>query len=284
MGRVVVGGVGDWGIQRDGPGTVPGLSPIRTFFVFLIQPPSQKTHPDCINSISLCRRPLHTPFKMARKAREYTLVDEVIIHGHNWSVDKRPIFLSETDCDFFVELLRNAQQKSSVSILVYSLIPSGIDLILHQHEPYAVAAFMKYIEEEYACWFNRQSRRNGPVFSGRYRGEIINDEHELLRISWDIHVSSAVSALHADTTGNRYSSCRDYRKGSAGSLEDTSLILSLVGGADRYALFLDHFDPARPASVELFLCADHEKVWAEKGLRKRSGGSRLTQVERALQK
>jgi putative transposase len=238
-----------------------------------------------MNSITPCdKNHQKVILTMARKARPYTLVQDVIVHSYNWSIDRRTIFRSQTDCDSFVQLLQHARQKYPATILVHGLTPSGFDLILHQHASYAVAAFMKFVEETYARQFNRQTQRDGPVFSGRYRGEIISDELELLRISRNIHVSCADSGLVSHTSGYGYSSCGDYRHGSPGILEDTSLILDLVGGADRYALFLDQFDTACPASVELFLCADHDRVWAERGLTKHDDASGLTHVESGSQK
>ena len=145
---------------------------------------------------------------MARKGREYTLVPDVIIHAYNWSVESRPIFLRQVDGDVFLEFIRHALGRFPVSLLVYTLLPGRFDLILHQHEPYAVASFMKYVEEEFACWINKQLSRNGPVFSGRYRGNIIPDEKELLRVSRDIHMGPVSAGLASSPDEWNLSSCR----------------------------------------------------------------------------
>jgi len=203
---------------------------------------------------------------MPRKARGYLLVPDAIVHAYNWSVDSRPIFRQGDAYDFFLDSLLHALEKFPVSVLVYTLVPNRFDLILHQHEPYAIAAFMKYVEEEFAGWYNQKLRRNGPVFSGRYRGEIILDEHELLRVSRDIHICPVVSGLASDDMGWKYSSRSDYKKGTNGKLADTSLILALAGGADQYTSFMDRFDSARPDSTELFLCTDHADIWMGKAI------------------
>jgi hypothetical protein len=144
-------------------------------------------------------------------------------------------------------------------------MPNHFHLILRQHKPYAISGYMKQVCERYARYLNKRLQRCGPLFSGRYKADMVGDACDLLRLSHYVHRNPCEARLVPAPQNWKHSSCRAYLKDSEATMVDRSLILGLVGGIDRYARFLEQYDTADPGSVEEYLCPEHAAIWREKG-------------------
>lgn len=202
---------------------------------------------------------------MCVRDRDYLPLSDVILHVWNRGVNRGQIFYRNGDYDFFMKLLLEAHEAFSVTVLAMTLMPNHFHLILRQGAPYAVSLFMKKVCEAYARYLNRRLRRSGPVFSGRYKADMVDDQCGLLRLSHYIHKNPSAAGLVPAPQDWKHSSCNAYTKDCEATMVDRSLILGLVGGIEQYARFLDQYDTGDPGSVEDFLCAEHAAIWREKG-------------------
>ncbi len=202
---------------------------------------------------------------MSVRNRDFLPLPDVILHAWNRGVNRAQLFYRNGDYDLFMKLLLEAQEAFAVSVLVVTLMPNHFHLILRQCKPHAVSGFMKRVCETYARYLNGRLHRCGPVFSGRYKANVVGDECSLLRLSHYIDTNPAAARLVPAAQNWKHSSCKSYIKDCEATMVDRSLILGLVGGVDRYARFLEQYDTGDPGSVEEYLCPEHAAIWREKG-------------------
>lgn len=175
------------------------------------------------------------------------------LHLYNRGVDSGLIFRHESDYKCWMMIMANALPRFGIDLLLYSLMPNHYHVSAIQQSAYEVSEYLKDVCWRYAKYFNKKYRRHGPVFSGRFRSQIIRDDAGLVRLSHYIHMNPVTAHLSTDPLQWSYSSCREYLGGRSGSLVKTDMILGLVGGVEEYARFLKEYDPADSMSVFRFL-------------------------------
>jgi REP element-mobilizing transposase RayT len=87
----------------------------------------------------------------------------------------------------YLELLGGAVEKSDAVLLGYCLMSSHVHLIFRAgNDP--LERVMKSVHSGYAGWFNRgKKRRQGPVFAGRYKAILVDEEEYLLELVRYVH-------------------------------------------------------------------------------------------------
>ncbi len=125
-------------------------------------------------------------------------------HVFNRRDDRAPVFLDDRDRGEFLEiakrLLRPEQfrdgrgrrtkpRRGRVTLLGYCILDNHYHLVLHQDEPYAIAAFMRSLMSAYTRYFNRRHGRSGALFDERYQAKPI----ESIR-----HLRTAIAYVHAN--------------------------------------------------------------------------------------
>jgi putative transposase len=139
-------------------------------------------------------------------------VPEGFFHVYNRGVEKREIFLDDSDCRIFLyyfslylsakEDLQLLKQKGlrldkiiknnlseEVDLLVYALMPNHFHLLVQQHSSYGVMKLMKRVTTAYAMYFNKKYSRVGPLFQGIYKSVYIHTDEYLLHLSRYIHLN-----------------------------------------------------------------------------------------------
>ena len=149
----------------------------------------------------------------------------------------------------FLQMLMEAKEKTQVSILLHTLMPNHFHLVLQQHKPFAIAAFMQRACFAFSRWSNKRANRSGPLFDGPYGGKPILDAHALLRVSHYIFMNPVQAGLVRSPAPWKYSNCRSCLSNCKHGLDDPSLLLDVAGGVDQYAKFLEHFDGGDPESI-----------------------------------
>jgi len=96
----------------------------------------------------------------------------VIQRGNN----RNPIFLSDDDYLFFLDVLREAKIKHPCLIYSYCLMPNHFHLLIEPQEKENVSLFMKLVGAKYVRYFNRFYQRSGTLWEGRFRSSLIDRE------------------------------------------------------------------------------------------------------------
>lgn len=151
--------------------------------------------------------------------RKKPLVENEFYHIYNRGVDKRDIFLDESDYQRFVKCTKEFNCKDPigslyekylrekktgmeiesppiVEIIAYCLNPNHFHLILKQIGEKGIEKFMQKIGVGYTMYFNQKYDRSGALFQGKFKSAHINSNATLLRLSVYVNCNSEIHKIH----------------------------------------------------------------------------------------
>ncbi len=139
--------------------------------------------------------------------RKIQFINNEYYHIYNRGVDKRKIFIDETDYQKFLRNLRDFNNKSYyeeraraleekkelgsflkefdeiVEVITYSLIPNHFHLILRQLVDNGISNFMHKLGTSFTNYFNKKYDRSGSLFQGAYKIIQVKNNNYLLWLS-----------------------------------------------------------------------------------------------------
>jgi putative transposase len=148
--------------------------------------------------------------------RETKLVTGEIYHVYNRGVEKRDIFLDESDYLRFMHDLfefndsestfnlayriRNSQEigiararqkprKLIVELMAFCLMPNHFHLLMRQKVNNGISCFMQKLGTGYTKYFNQKQKRVGSLFQGTYKTELVKNDTHLLHLPYYIHAN-----------------------------------------------------------------------------------------------
>lgn len=149
---------------------------------------------------------------MARQARRLAVsgIYHVMVRG----IGRQALFHSAADNLAFLSAVTFALQRTQVQLINYCLMSNHVHLMLklRQEDRTSTAALsqcLKIIETRYAAYYNNTYEREGPLFTGRFASEPIDDEHYLLA-AWCYVLRNPAKAGIAETDTYTWSSYSDY--------------------------------------------------------------------------
>lgn len=100
----------------------------------------------------------------------------VIQRGNN----RQPIFTSQADYEFFLDLLDENVRKFGVALHAYVLMGNHFHLLVTPQTDTALPQMMQAIGRRYVRYFNNAQQRSGTLWEGRYRATLIQADRYLL--------------------------------------------------------------------------------------------------------
>lgn len=136
-------------------------------------------------------------------------VNDGIYHIYNRGVEKRNIFLETRDYIRFSQNLeefndpkptpdlrwninreRNSDDREHlVALYAYVLMPNHYHIILKQLTDGGIEKYMRKIGVGYAMYFNKRRDRVGPLFQGRFKAQIVEEDEYFLHLTRYIHLN-----------------------------------------------------------------------------------------------
>ncbi|NJK93457.1 MAG: transposase [Blastochloris sp.] len=108
---------------------------------------------------------------MARKTR--VCFPGAIYHVMMRGNERARIFYGSKDYELFLEALNQALERFQVTLHAYCLMPNHVHLAIQTPEA-NLSRFMAWLQTTFTVRYNRKHRRNGHLFQGRYRAEIVD--------------------------------------------------------------------------------------------------------------
>lgn len=113
------------------------------------------------------------------------LFHHVMIRG----IEGKKIFRSSKDKDKFLQILTDVHSISKgASIVAWSLTPNHIHILMMTNGM-SLANFMRRMLTRYALIFNKKYKRKGPLFQGRYKSIVVDEESYYLELIRYIHLN-----------------------------------------------------------------------------------------------
>ena len=103
-------------------------------------------------------------------------------HVINRANARLPIFFDEEDYVLFEDVLEEAQEKFSMRILAYCIMPNHFHLVLYPREDGNMGKFMQWLTLTHTQrWHqSKNTKGTGHLYQGRYKSFLIQDDNHLL--------------------------------------------------------------------------------------------------------
>lgn len=101
-------------------------------------------------------------------------------------------------------------KENIVQIIAYCLMPTHLHLILAQIKDKGISIYMKNLLDSYTRYFNIKNGRKGPLWQGRFRSVLINEDEQLLHLTRYIHLNPKSDELVEKVEDWPYSSYHEF--------------------------------------------------------------------------
>lgn len=186
------------------------------------------------------------------------LLYHLIARGNNG----QEIFLDKGDYEKFLSLLKNTKEKYPFKLYSYVLMPNHFHLLLEvRYRP--TSRIMQSLLTGYSRYFNKEHRKRGHLFQGRYKGIICEKENYFLELVSYIHLNPVRAKLVNSPQEWKWSGHQEYIGETKRKLIDFGLIRGIFGeggkGYQKYRKFLEdklgkeHQEEYYPGDIKPFL-------------------------------
>lgn len=129
-------------------------------------------------------------------------------HVFNRGINKQPIFLRDSDYQFFLKKLSELKSKFDHSLYAYCLMPNHFHLSIKTRRT-PISKIMASLATSYSMHFNRTYGHFGPVFQNRYKSILIESDPYFWQLSRYIYLNPVKAGLVSEPSSYRYSSIRE---------------------------------------------------------------------------
>ena len=143
---------------------------------------------------------------MPRRPR--ILLPDHPLHIVQRGINSEPCFFAEEDYQCYLHWLEEAARDCGCAIHAYMLMTNHVHLLLTPTVSGAPARLMQSLGRRYVQYANRQYRRTGSLWEGRYKSSVIQAENYLLACMRYIELNPVRAGMVVDPGGYRWSSYR----------------------------------------------------------------------------
>ena len=126
-------------------------------------------------------------------------------HVMNLGLNRNSIFKKTEDYVMFLDTLDESCRLFNVKVSAYCLQPNDYNLFLHTPDG-NLSRFMRHLNGVYTQRFNRGRKREGPLFRGRYKSILIQEDVYALQVVKYIHLNPIANKLVKTLSKFRWSS------------------------------------------------------------------------------
>jgi putative transposase len=130
-------------------------------------------------------------------------------HVMNRGVNHQSIYLNDSHRYDFIEMLAQGIELYGIEVHGYCLMNNHYHVLIKTPRGNLSRA-MQYINGTYSARFNKRENRDGPLFRGRYKAILVENDHYLYRISRYIHLNPVQAQLVQLPEEYKWSSYLDF--------------------------------------------------------------------------
>ena len=97
----------------------------------------------------------------------------------------------DLEADTQTSVICNLEKENDllVEIVAYCLMPTHIHLFLKQLKDKGIEKYLSKILNAYSRYFNEKHHRNGPLWTGRFKNVLVDNDEQLLHLTRYIHLN-----------------------------------------------------------------------------------------------
>ena len=130
-------------------------------------------------------------------------------HVMNRGLPGQSTFIHEKDYRHFIYFLEDIHRRWSAEIYSFCCMSNHYHLVLQTSEG-NLSRIMRHINSLYTQEFNRAHQREGPLFRGRYKAQVVDAESYLLEVVRYVHLNPVRAGMVAEAAEYPCSSHRMY--------------------------------------------------------------------------
>ncbi|MBI4669620.1 MAG: transposase [Elusimicrobia bacterium] len=189
-------------------------------------------------------------------------------HIINRGANRQNIFLSDQDRQRFLEILEECHELWGLECACFCLMENHYHLLVRTPRG-SLSRIMRHLAGVYTQQFNRKHGRDGPLFRGRYKSILVDQETYGLGVSRYIHLNPVKAKVVFAPEDYPWSSYRFYFERESPSFLHRELLLSFFGNGQKGTQELRKF-------TEAGIDEEMEKFYASKRPHPVLGGNKFS--------
>jgi len=172
---------------------------------------------------------------MPRKNRSGIIFNGAIYHIYHRGNNREFIFQNDEHKAFFLKELKECHKKFSYELLAYVIMDNHYHLIIKTSET-PISEIMFNINNVMGKFLNKELKRTGHVFEGRYNCKLIDSDSYLIWLLRYIHRNPIRANICNDLNEYRWSSHHFYKNGINNEFLSANFILSMFSENKKMAI------------------------------------------------
>lgn len=179
------------------------------------------------------------------------VLPDVPLHIIQRGINRTNCFFSDADYRVYLAMLHQCAGDSGCSVHAYVLMTNHVHLLISPHHAGGPASLMKTLGQGYVQYVNRQHRRTGTLWDGRYRSCLVDDDRYLLVCQRYIELNPVRAQMVTHPDNYEWSSYRANAAGVENSLITPHAVYAGLAPeqAQREAAYRELFCERLPAQV-----------------------------------
>jgi putative transposase len=110
-------------------------------------------------------------------------------HIYNRGLNGEAIFIVEENYLYCLQLVKRNLTRYDVRLIAYCLMPNHYHFLLRQESAIPLTKFISSTFISYVQALNKQIRRTGPLFEGRFKHKLVDKEEYIIHLCRYIHLN-----------------------------------------------------------------------------------------------
>jgi len=177
----------------------------------------------------------------------------------NRGARRAAIFLDDECCGRFLDLVEELTDRFGITIHGFTLMPNHFHLLLESRSA-RLSQAMAYLQGQYARWLNLRYEWDGPLWRGRFRNRVVEDESYWRHLLAYIHLNPVRANIVPSPDRADWTSHTAY----VGLAQRPSWLvceemLELHAGIEGYQAYIRDVQYGREVAPEIF---DPDGIWS----------------------
>ena len=142
-----------------------------------------------------------------------------VYHVMNRGLGRQRIYLIDDDYGLFLEAVKEVSWIFNIRIIAFALLPNHYHLLI-QTPRANLSRAMRHLNGVYTQRFNKVHKTDGPLFRGRYKAILVQEDEYLTHLIRYIHLNPIQAGLAEDLLKSPWISHKDYLSGKDQVLKD----------------------------------------------------------------
>ena len=172
-------------------------------------------------------------------------------HTYNRGINKDRIFYSEANYYFCLKKIKKFSKKYEITVIAYCLMPNHYHLLLREDGVIPVCKFIQSVFNGYVQAINKQLKRSGTLFEGRFKKKLIEKHEYLIHLCRYINLNPVEAGIVSHPEQWAFSNYREWIKIRKGTLFDRRFVDCYFNTRKEYKSFVEDFQIDRKKQNEI---------------------------------